>query len=338
MKAVRAVLLLVAMAVSGCGAGNLSPPQGTVQSAAPSDTSPAPSATTGTTDGAEPSVTPYSPVVLTPTGILAPDSVARVTASGLRVRGGKPGSPDHSDVIYSLAAGDLVLIGSSPLSYVPPDLAPDGRGWYEVHVGGAEIDSYMDGGINGWVAEGEHGLEWLTAETLMCRGTDTLEGVLLPPDQAGETHEWATAWDQLACYGGNQLELEGVIETPCYEGSEDPHLYEPVFLANPDGACVGRHLVVDAIDAEGNHDSRALQLRFPPAFGTWPERGSLVRVRGHFDDPLSSTCTVKFPPDADFVAIFDPEFVVLACRERFVVDDLSVIGQRELAPLPWETP
>jgi hypothetical protein len=281
-------------------------------------------------------VAPYPPVVPTPTGILAPDSVARVTASGLRVRGGPPGSPEHGDTIYTLAAGDLVLIGSSPLSYVPPELAPDGRGWYGVHVGGAEIDSYMDGGVNGWVAEGEHGLEWLAAAALTCRGAESLAGVLAPPDQGAEPHEWATAWDHLACYGGKQLELEGVIETPCYEGSDDPHLYQPVFLANPD-ICAGLDLVFDdEIAAEGQDTSRPLQLRFSPNFGTWPKRGDLVRVRGHFDDPLSSTCTVTVQPDYDFVAIFDPGFVVLACRERFVVDDLSVTGHRELPPLPWE--
>ena len=329
------MLVVVAVIACACGFGEPSPEPTATSSGEPSGTRPPPTATAATTGAAEPSVAPYPPIVPTPAGILPPDSVARVTAAGLRVRGGRPGTPDHEQVIYSLSAGDLVLIGSSPLSYLPAEFTPDGRGWYEIHAGGAEIDSYMGGGINGWVAEGEHGLEWLATEALMCRGADTLAGVLTPPDQGGQTHEWATAWDQLACFGGDQLELEGVIETPCYEGAETPYEYQPAFVANPD-ICAGRDFVVDEIDAEGNHEGRALQLRFPPAFGAWPERGELVRVRGHFDDPASSTCTVKVQPDYDFVAVFDPEFVILACRERFVVDGLTVIGHRDLAPLPWE--
>lgn len=325
------ILVLVAITVSACGAGEPSPEPSSTSTPSGSDAA-APSATAQTTDAAESSVAPNPPVVPTPAGILPPGSVARVTANGLRVRAGKPGSPDQSNVISSLATDDVVLIGSDPLSYLPPALSPDGRGWYGVHVGGASINSYADGGINGWVAEGEGGLEWLAVEPVVCPGLTTLATLLAHLESFDV---WTTAWERLACHGGEQLELEGVIETPCYEGAETPYDYQPGFLANPD-ICAGIDLVVDEIDAEGQHSSLALGLRFPPAFGAWPERGELVRVRGHFDDPVSSTCTLKTQPDYDFVAAYDPEFVVLVCRERFVVDELTVIGHRDLAPLWWE--
>jgi hypothetical protein len=252
-----------------------------------------------------------------------------VTANGLRVRGGPPGSPGHDEVIYALSVGDLVLVGSSPLSYLPPEFTPDGRGWYEVHVGGAELDSYMDGGINGWVAEGEDGLEWLAAEALICRGADTLAGVLYPPEQGAATHEWATAWDQLACYGGEQLHLEGVIDLLCFEGSMLPFDQSPHHLAAP-VTCTG--LIPDGgADFQATGVSLGLRFREGRAF---PQRGELVRIVGHFDDPASSTCT--FSPSADvYPPPFDAEFLVLFCRERFVVDELTVIGHRELGPLPW---
>jgi len=188
--------------------------------------------------------------------------------------------------------------------------------------------SYADGGINGWVAEGENGLEWLEPDPAICGGSDTLAGVLSPP--SSRAHEWATGWDRLACYGARQLELEGVVEWLCYEGTEEPTIYRPGYLAGPN-ICSG--IVVDDIDAEGNHSGLALDLRYRKDFEGSPQRGDLVRVVGHFDDPASSTCTAESPFGPSRI---DPEFLVLFCRERFVVDELMVIGHRDLAPLPWE--
>jgi hypothetical protein len=259
-------------------------------------------------------------------GILPPDSVARVVAGGLRVRGGHAGAPEYDHILYSLSAGDLVLIGSGPWSYVPAKASPDGRGWYEVHVGGASIDSTADGGINGWVAEGDGGLEWLAAEPVTCLGPATLALLLAPPDQEDR---WTTAWERLACQGGEQLELEGVSEALCFEGAESPYTFAPFFLASPD-MCSG--IVVDDIDADGNHSSLALDLRYRENVA-WPQRGDLLRVSGHFDDPASSTCTAtaSFSP-----SLVDPEFLILFCRERFAVDEHTIIGHRDLAPPPWE--
>ena len=331
MRSFAAVLVVVAVLTSGCGAAGSRPEPSAVSSGGSGSDAP-PSHTADQSGDPEASVTPFPPVLATPAGILPPGSVARVTAKGLRVRSGPSGSPDHEEVLYSLSPGDLVLIGSSPLSYVPPESTPDGRGWYEVHVGGAEAMSHADGGINGWVAEGEHGLEWLAAEALTCRGAGTLAGVLTPPDQGGATHEWATAWDQLACYGGDQLHLDGVIDYLCFEGSMLPFDMVPYHLAAPVW-CTGL-IPDDGADLQATGVS--LGLRFGPEWGAFPRRGDLVQIAGHFDDPASSTCTIRNPAGDGLLPRFDSEFLVLFCRERFVVDELTVVGHRALAPLPWE--
>ena len=245
---------------------------------------------------------------------------------GLRVRAGHPGAPGYDDILYSLSAGDLVLIGTGPWSYFPPEASPDGRGWYEVQVGGASINSMADGGIHGWVAEGDGGLEWLAAEPVTCLGPATLALLLAPP---GQEDRWTPSWERLACQGSQQLELEGVAEALCFEGIESPYTFDPFFLASPN-MCAG--IVVDDIDADGNHSSLALDLRYRDGVA-WPPRGDLLRVSGHFDDPASLTCTAtaSFGPSQ-----VDPEFLILFCRERFAVDEFAVIGHRDLAPPFWE--
>jgi hypothetical protein len=318
------ITALLACILSGCAAGQATPDPSTTGE--PSETESSTAGASAGATGAEPSAAAHAPVVPTPVGILPPDSVARVVGKGLRVRAGQPGSPDYDHVLYSLSVGDLVLIDWGPWSYLPPEASPDGRGWYEVHVGGASIDSMAAGGIDGWVAEGDDGLEWLAAEPVTCLGPATLALLLAPPDQEDR---WTTGWERLACQGGGQLELEGVAEALCFEGTESPYTFAPFFLASPD-RCAG--IVLDDIDPDGNHSSLALDLRYQGDVA-WPPRGDLLRLSGHFDDPASSTCTAtaSFEPSE-----VDPEFLVLFCRERFVVDEFVVIGHRDLAPPPWE--
>ena len=331
MILMRLLTILVLMATAACGASASLQPPASPQSA--------PSPTTELTETAEASEAAHQPVVPAPMGILPPSSVARVTVDGLRVRAGPPdwaGFPDlpqPDEVIHTLSAGDLVLIGPSPLSYHPPETSPDGRGWYEVQVGGRISTTLVDGGIIGWVAEGESGLEYLSAAPLTCPGTATLEALLYLSGEGGAGDELTTGWDRLACHGGEQLEVEGVHEYWCYEGGVYPYEFRPAFIAYPGAGCAG--LILDDIDADGHGRAGALPLHFRDGFAAYPERGDVIRVRGHFDDPVSSSCSADTPPGFDGVAI-DPEFLILFCREQFVVDEVTVIGHRDLAPLPWE--
>jgi hypothetical protein len=315
--------LVLAFILSACGVGGPTPePSASTTSSGDGATA---SGTAEPTE-VEPSLAAHAQVVPTPAGLLPPDSVARVVASGLRVRAEQPGLPGHDQIVYSLSVGDPVLVFSDAESYLPPEKSPDGRGWYRIHVGGASANSYADGGIDGWVAEGEDGLEWLTLEPLTCLGPATLALLLAPP---GSTDEWATAWERLACQGAEPLQLEGVIVSRCFDAPETSYTFHPDFLASP-SRCWG--LVADDLDADGNLiNGLNLDLSYPADFGALPQRGDLISVRGHFDDAASTTCTAE---TSFGQSLIDPEFLVFYCRERFVVDELTVTGHRDLAPLP----
>jgi hypothetical protein len=55
-----------------------------------------------------------------------------------------------------------------------------------------------------------------------------------------------------------------------------------------------------------------------------------VEIRGHFDDSAAGSCRIV-PPDFSGQR---PEaaFLVLFCREQFVVDQLTVTGHHDLPP------
>ena len=314
-----AVLALVAVLASSCVVGEPTPePDASMTSSASSGATPS--------AAAEPSLVAHEQIVPTPAGLLPPASVARVVGRGLRVRAEQPGLAGHDLILYSLSVGDPVLVYPDAESYLPPEKSSDGRGWYRVHVGGASINSYADGGIDGWVAEGENGLEWLALDPVTCFGPATLATLLAPP---GSTDAWTTAWERLACQGGEPLQLEGLIESRCFDAPDTSYTFLPEFLAAPTSSCWG--LAADDVDTDGHLRSGLnLDLSYPADSGALPQRGDLVRVRGHFDDPASSTCTAKTSIGQSLI---DPEFLVFYCCERFVVDELAVIGHRDLAPL-----
>ncbi len=338
MTTVRAIpliaLLLVGCATADPGeaSGVATPP---ASDAAAASGGPSATASASSSVSAVPSESPAEATapVDPPSDILPPGSVARVTADGLRVRGGPPGIPDHESLEYTLNEGDLVLVAWSPLAYISPSESPDGRGWYNVHVGGASVMSYIDGGVNGWVAAGEDGLEYLEHVPVSCRSERDLENLIYSPFTGGDQETMTTPWERLACNGTRQLELTGVLDYVCPEGGVYPHRFEP-HLAAP-GWCSA--LMIDAIDADGYAQyAQGLIVRFPEFVPSDLERGDVIRMRGHFDDPASASCTAETLPGFEGAAV-DVPFLVLFCREQFVPDEWEVIDQRELAPSPWES-
>ena len=333
------VLGLVTLILAGCTSADpaASPSSSVAPASASAAESAPPSETAEASEpavpsaSAEPSAGEEAAVVEPPADLLPPGSVARATADGLRVRGGRPGSPEHDDVIYALNAGDIVLVDWSPLAYVSPSESPDGRGWYSVHVGGASVMSYIDGGVNGWVAAGEEGLEYFEVEPVSCTSARDLENLIFSPFTGGDQEEMTTPWQRLACNGNRQLELTGVFELVCNEGGIYPFRFDP-HLAAPNWCTA---LIIDAIDPEGFAQyGQGLVVRFPEFAPSDIERGDVLRVRGHFDDPAATSCTAETEAGFDGPAI-DLPFLVLFCREQFVPDEWEVIDHRELAPLPW---
>jgi hypothetical protein len=105
-----------------------------------------------------------------------------------------------------------------------------------------------------------------------------------------------------------------------------PFSFEPSWLAYPSN-CIG--LGVDNPDVQG-FNPNGLPLRLPSGtYHDW-ERGDLVEIRGHFDDSAAGSCRIV-PPDFSGQR---PEaaFLVLFCREQFVVDQLTVTGHHDLPP------
>jgi len=99
-----------------------------------------------------------------------------------------------------------------------------------------------------------------------------------------------------------------------------------------------RGLILDDIDEAGNtRRAGALPLRMrEELFANAPVRGDIVTVRGHFDDPLAATCEATGPDGT--AGMIDLRFLVLYCREQFVVEEITVVGHRDLAPAWWEQP
>jgi len=337
---IGALISVLAGCAASQGATSPSAPPSTAASTPAASTAASPSPTTEPEPTARPSTAPMAQVVEAPDGILPPGSLAVVMADGLRVREGSPGTPEHAHVIYTLNAGDLVFLASqnsasgTVYGYIGPQESADGRGWYLVHVGGSGPMTWIDGGITGWVAEGDEGLEYFEVLPVTCPADVRLETVLFRQGPTPDSDEWMTAWDRLACFGGREMTLTGIWDFLCYEGPMSPFTFEPSHIAVPFD-CIG--MIPDDLDADG-YSNRAggLPLRNrDELLVDGPERGDLVTVRGHFDDPLAAPCTAT-PPEGFEGQLIDPEFLVLYCREQFVVDEITVTGHRDLAPPWWE--
>lgn len=288
-------------------------------SPSPAGSSPSPATTAATPTGPIPSGdSDYPPVVSPLPGILPPGSVAVVTVNELRVRRGPPGLPEFDEIVGLLSAGDRVIVSFSPFSYLASWSSPDGRGWYAVEVVGGDVVG------NGYVTEGEVGLEFLEMETAPCPGPGADLRDLLNLATYGPPI--SQAWDRLACVGDEPLVLEGMIDLACLGDGIYPFTFEPPWLAYP-AICLG--LGVADPNAQGFNLS-ILPLRFRDGvYEDW-QRGDLVRVRGHFDDVAAADCRIE-PPDFPG-QLPEPANLVLYCREQFVVDELTVTGHYDLPP------
>ena len=289
-----------------------------------------PSESEAPSEPAESATAQEAAVVDPPPDLLPPGSLALVTADGLRVRGGPPGSPEHEEVRATLNAGDMVLVDWSPLAYISPSESPDGGGWYSVHVGGSSVMSYIDGGVNGWVAAGDEGLEYFEHVPPRCTSERDLEHMIYPTFTGGDQEELTTAWERLACNGDRELELTGVLDYICPEGSISPYQFDP-HLAHPQWCTA---LFIDAIDADGKFQyGHGLIVRFPEFAPSDLTRGDVLRIQGHFDDPLATSCSADTDPAFPGPAV-DVPFLALFCREQFVPEEWDLLDHRELAPSP----
>jgi hypothetical protein len=254
--------------------------------------SPQPGASTAAGESAPPSTVPTpepTPGFEAPAGILPPNSRAVVIVDALQVRE-QPGL--NAAVEDTLPEGTVVELA---LGWTDP-VEVDGIDWYHVDYNGA---------LAGSVAGGVGGDRYLELLPPRCEGGD--------PDLAALD---LTDWERLACLGSRPLTVIGTFG--CYAcGIPYPRGgYEPRWLASPD--------TLSYLDWQGG----GVVLHFPPEAGlNFPPNASIMRVTGHFNDPVSSTCVIR--PTMDGVPIgaeVDPVIAELWCREQFVVDAYEIIG------------
>jgi len=142
------------------------------------------------------------------------------------------------------------------------------------------------------------------------------------------THNQLTALlplEALHCFGRNDIVVTGTADTP---GSSPPNAIRitPEWLGGPAPAFLrlegaGQWLVEFRADPE-------IQLDVP-------ERGDVVRVVGHFEDPAATSCRAAVDREVsgdDPVQLPDPARVILDCRATFVWTDYEVTGSEDLGP------
>ena len=279
--------------------------------------SPSPSgAPTGSTDpstssSAVPSASGTAASTASPTPVAAPvianRAVVEVATDVLNVRS----APNETaSVLGSLERGRRLFVIGDPRSV--GDLR-----WYRVgSIAGEMCEDACD--LLGYVATPLDAEDeaWITEVTIGCPASPMTAADLAALEPLEALH----------CYGRNDIVVTGVVETPCC-GYVGPFAFSPAWLAHPQVPA----FLQDGLPHGG--------FRVAPGAGLEvPERGDVVRVTGHFEDPAATTCRVSvdesFWGDAspEPVQLPDAASVVLGCRAVFVWTDYEVTDHLDLGP------
>lgn len=199
--------------------------------------------------------------------------------------------------------------------------------WYRVGVVSGP-DCPEDCNLIGHVATPTAANEepWIAEVTIDCPASPMTHGdlsALLP-------------LEALHCYGRADITLTGTVDTPCCS-PPNPIRLTPDWLAGPAPAFLRQ---------EGS-STFVIVFRADPAAGLdVPERGDVVRVIGHFEDPAATSCRAEVDeeffegqPSPEPVELPDPARVILDCRATFVWTGYEVTGFEDLGPCcggaPW---
>lgn len=241
-------------------------------------------------------------------------AIAEVAIDGLNLR---VAADEGSEALMTLESGrGLFIIGD------PSDAS--GLRWYRVAPFDDVEECERGCGLIGFVATPVSSDEdpWISAVEVTCPPSPlTAEQIgVLDPMEA------------LHCYGRDEIEITGTLDLPLH-GPISPYRYSPDWLTQ------GSLLFM--------RDAWWVTYRPHPDAGLEePERGDVVRVTGHFEDPAATDCRVTVDPDFfggeipdEFESTIIPARVVLDCRTAFVWTDYEVIGFEDLGeccggPLP----
>jgi hypothetical protein len=238
----------------------------------------------------------------------------------LRVRAA-PGTA--AEQISTIDAETLVFVLSGPAADpASPELA-----WWQV-VPYACADDRADCSYDprmGWVSTGPEG-DWIRPATPDC------------PDSfsADEPEAFYDAPELIACFGSDPIVLEGIVDYWCCRGIT-LGTTEPAWLAGDYSEPAIARLRV----SEGEAASWGPELHVNPESGvSLGERGSVVRITGHFDDPAARTCRTTLSAEErelnpEIAAAASTEYAVFHCRLQFVVDAVERLA---FVPLPTHAP
>lgn len=249
------------------------------------------------------------PVVAAPEGLIPPGSAVRVQIDGLRMRE----SPSTAaTLVEDLAVGRLLAVGHSRNRGDFGPVEADGFAWYPVIAipDATELPPLSAGPIlleavgYGWVAAGD--------------GTEAYVQLVEPRCPVRPVNlaivEAMLPWEHLACFGAEQMTLEGTFGCGVCSGIF-PGTFEPAWLAFPFSGAF--------LSGDPNARIGPFAMRFAPGGPAQPVHGRILRVVGHFDDPNATGCTVApgeppVPLDATAAELF--------CREQFVVESIEETG------------
>ncbi len=236
--------------------------------------------------------------------------MARVIIDALNIRLG-PGL--DTNLVETAGRGEILVVNGG--SEFGPRMA-DGYTWYPVVVLGiSDVPAFdapvLGGTMRGWAALGTDDAAFVEGVAPRCvDGDPSLIDIqnMLP-------------WERVSCFGDRSITLEGVYGCGGCGGSL-PGRYEPYWLASP--------MYYEFLSVDPSKFVGPTRLRFGPESPDQPAVGSIIRVTGHFNDPLSSSCEIA--TGVEEIAV-DPAVAELHCRAEFVVESIEVIGFDEDFPL-----
>lgn len=281
-----------------------SPGPAATESEAPSTALNTPSPTAPVLPSTQPTGPSWTP---RPAEALLLDSIVSVRVDRLNLRA-KP--TVDSKIQGVVEKGDFLFVDVyGPFSH-------DGYTWYHAGFVGEAVDVPTFGvnvrgpqGQNGWIAVAKGDSSYV--KRLRPRCPATIDTVSMQHMLGSEL---------LACFGPNTIELTGTFGCPGFCG-EWLGSYEPGWLAYPSSYPLAPYPIGDNVGDFG--------LRLPPGIEA-PPGGSVLRVRGHFDDPASATCAISIAdpmhPNGEGLVAIPRDAARLVCAQRFVVESLEILG------------
>jgi hypothetical protein len=237
---------------------------------------------------------------LVPVAILPNRAIAEVT-SGMADVHRQP--DDASPLKFTLdTGGRMFVIGE-------PQVTGDQR-WYRIALVAEETCEPACEGI-GWVATSLTGESSVEEVDVDCPASPIQDKELGALERLEKLH----------CYGRTDIVVTGIVDTPCC-GYVGPYFFKPAWLALP---------FAPAFLQAGRG---AITFRHDPSIDLdVPQRGDIVRVIGHFEDPAATHCRVTIDPAVtDPVDPVDDALVILKCRATFVWTAYRITGHKDLGP------